>query len=349
MPPFFVVTRLGIGIHNEAWYRRTLSLFEAVTFPSLCAQSCQDFTVLLVIDPDMPSDVRRRLASILEGHANFHIVPLDLTEMRHVHVGGFDYVWDRCQDYVLGRRLVVDPFDYEITAVLDGDDAWHRDTVALVRERVTPEIPGFIAAEQHRHTWIRHSSGMLLSFANGLEWYAGPDVIQSMHHPFWSMGNFIVARFSSGLSACSSRHHAWPSFCNVTMFRTVIAETSHPMWVYVRHDRSELPWQASEKSSNQQSIGQLHRDFGIDFDKVEQWRGAQASGDTMASASHSGMWGTEQLDCYFRITALNRQIDALERAAPENGDADAALLASQRALKAELQRQFRERAMHHFG
>jgi hypothetical protein len=133
------------------------------------------------------------------------------------------------------------------------------------------------------------------------------------------------------------------------MFKTVIAETSYPMWVYVRHDRSESPWQASGKSSDQQRMGQLHRDFGIDFDKVEQWRSAQASGDTTANTTHAGMWGTEQLDCYYRITALNRQIDALERAAAQSGSENTdTLLASQRSLKDELQRQFCERAMGHF-
>jgi hypothetical protein len=35
--PHFVVTRLGIGVHNEDWLHSALGLFEAITFPSLCA------------------------------------------------------------------------------------------------------------------------------------------------------------------------------------------------------------------------------------------------------------------------------------------------------------------------
>jgi hypothetical protein len=346
----FIVTRIGIGIRHENWYRSALSLFEAITFPSLCAQSGVDFTSLLIVDHDMPASAKARLWSIVRGHSNFHIVSIDLSEMHYVRQGCFDYVWDRCQEYLLGNRLIVDPFNYIITSVLDGDDAWHHDTVVLVADKVAEEMPEFLASEPRRHTWFRHSAGMLLSFPDGLEWYAQSDVVLPMRRPFNSMSVFVAARFSSGISACSSRHNGWPSYCHVLNFKTVTADTASPMWVYVRHDRTESPWDANDKSSDPNCLGALRRNFGIDFDKVDEWRKnselrVAGVGDA-APNSHAGMWGTEQLDCYFRITALNRQIAALERHIERDGPdgAASALIEKQRTLRDDLRRIFKEQS-----
>ena len=346
----FVVTRLGIGIHHEDWYRSTLGLFEAVTFPSLCAQSSPDFASLLIVDRDMPAAARSRLAAIIEGRPNFHVVSIDLTAMNYVHQGCFDYVWDRCQDYLLGHRLITNPLDYVVTSVLDGDDAWHSETVARVNDRVRAELPAFLADELRHKTWSRHTGGMCLTFPVGLRWFTHTNVVEPMYKAFIGMSVFVAARFSSGISACSSRHSAWPWYCRVLEFRTVIVKTEEPMWVYVRHDRSEVPWDSEGRRSDPACVENLHRDFAIDFAKVEQWRGDRAlrtaSDDDSIPLQHSGMWAKEQLDCYFRITALNRQIAALEGQAERCGSdtAAAALIARQRALRDELCRVFREQA-----
>src|ERR1700733_15130865 len=125
--PHFVVTRLGIGVRNDDWFRSTLGLFEAITFPSLCAQSSSDFTSLLIVGHDMPPAARARLADIVGRRHNFHIVPINLLDMRHVRQGCFDYVGECCRAYLLSKRLVSDPFSYIPTSVLDSDDGWHRD------------------------------------------------------------------------------------------------------------------------------------------------------------------------------------------------------------------------------
>jgi Putative rhamnosyl transferase len=350
----FIVTRLGIGIQNEDWFRSTLALFEAVTFPSLRAQSCEDFTSLLIVGHDMPASARSRLAEIIGGHPNFHVVPIDLLDMRRVRHGCFDYVWDCCQEYLLANRLIADPFGYIVTSVLDGDDALHRDTVALVRERAAAEMPEFLEAERKYFTWRRHTGGMCLTFPDGLQWFAHPDVVQPMHCPFHSMSVFVAARFSSGISACSSRHSAWPSYCEVLGFKVVAAEAGRPMWVYVRHDRNEVPWQAEHSGSDQGCAEILHGEFAIDFEKMEQWRRNRQLRTVPAAdsvpLSHDGMWAKEQLDTYFRITAFNRQIAALEHE-DEGGRLDAAgqaLLEKQRALRETLRGIYREQALSMF-
>jgi hypothetical protein len=346
----FIVTRIGIGIHNENWHRGALSLFEAITFPSLCAQTCANFTCLLIVDRDIPAGARLRLDAIVNGHRNFHVVPIDLTAMQRVHQGCFDYIWDRCQDYLLASGMIVDPFDYIVTSVLDADDALHRKTLAVVQERMAAEMPAFLASERRNMTWTRHSGGACLTFANGLQWFAHSDVVTPLHYPHLGMSVFVAARFSSGISACSSRHTQWASYCNVVDFKNIKCEQAAPMWVYVRHDRSEVGWDANDEESDSESDRLLHAEFGIDFDKMQRWRAnrelrAIAAGDNIPR-SHAGMAGTEQLDCYFRISALNRQISILERDAQDAG-ADLSpdsLLASQRRARDQLVRRFHEQA-----
>ena len=126
------------------------------------------------------------------------------------------------------------------------------------------------------------------------------------------------------------------------------------MWAYVRHDRTEVPWEVGDMTSDLASAALLRSDFGIDFEKVERWR---ANRDLRALPlsdadphRHPGMAGTEQLDCYFRITALNRQISILEREA-SHADPQAPvhpLLAQQRAARDRLIRIFREQAQSNF-
>jgi hypothetical protein len=348
--PHFAITRLGIGIHNEDWFQSALGLFDAVTLPSLRTQSSTDFTALLIVGHDMPSAARARLDDIVGRQRNIHIVPINLLDMRHVRQGCFDYVWECCQDYLLAKRLVTDPFSYITTSVLDGDDAWHRDTVALVRQHSTAELPELLATEQNDRHWRRHTGGMCLTFPDGLRWFAHSDVVRPLHRPYIGISIFITTRFSSGISACSSRHLAWPAYCEVLGFKAVTAEAGRPLWVNVRHDLAETSWDTEGLISDRKSSDILRREFDIDFAKMDQWRDIRhlhrmAAGPAVPP-HHAGIRAMEQLDCYFRITALNRQIAALEREAASGNldEAGAALLQSQRALRETLQRVYRDQA-----
>jgi Putative rhamnosyl transferase len=348
--PHFVVTRLGIGVRNDDWFQSTLGLFEAITFPSLCAQSSSDFTSLLIVGHDMPPAARARLDDIVGRRHNFHIVPINLLDMRHVRQGCFDYVWECCRDYLLAKRLVSDPFGYITTSVLDSDDGWHHDIVALVRQHSVAEMPELLAMERNDRHWRRHTGGMCLTFPNGLRWFAHCDVVRPLDRPYIGMSVFVTARFSSAISACSSRHLAWREYCEVLGFKTVIAEAGRPLWVNIRHDLAETSWDAQGLISDSQASDVLRRDFGIDFAKVDRWRDSrhlQRTASLDVPLHHAGNSAMEQLDCYFRITALNRQIAALEHEAELEGldESGRTLLETQRALREELRALYRSHAV----
>jgi hypothetical protein len=136
----FVITRLGLGVYNGRWYDYALKAFEAITFPSVSRQTRQDFFWLLTVDSQMPPDARRRLENLLEKHPNYHIVPVDLMQVRGLRHGGTDWLFESCQDYVLQSRLLTDPTDYVITSRIDADDAWSLEVIATVNDSVAEHI-----------------------------------------------------------------------------------------------------------------------------------------------------------------------------------------------------------------
>lgn len=325
----FIVIRLGLGVYNKTWYESRLALFEAVTCASLRAQTNQNFEALIAVDRQIPESALSRLGRITAGAPNFHLLPIDLTELRRVRHGSWDFVWDCCQEYLLEQHLVTDPFDYVITSILDDDDAWHCDTVEMVHRQFAPEVARLIADEPKRLTNYRHTGGQVLTFPRGMKWFAHEDVVQPYEYEFLGISVFVLARFSSGISALSSRHPAWPAMAHIAAFEVKKVEHAQPMWVYVRHDQAEMNWQLPT-ADNPQAIDRgitgalgdpvctaaLRTDFAIDFDKVGAWR---AERNAARQDRHGGFLAREQLDCFFRIAALNRQIAALERKQQRDG------------------------------
>jgi hypothetical protein len=354
----FVVIRLGLGVYNPIWYDGRLALFEAITCPSLRSQTDQDFIALIVVDQQIPRPALSRLCDIIANSPNLHIIELDLTNLRQVRHGSWDFVWDHCQDYIIEQNLLSDPFEYIITSILDDDDAWHRRTVELIHNQMAPELPRLIAEESLSLTNYRHTRGQVLTFPRGLKWFVHNDVVQPFQYEFLGISVFVLARFSSGVSALSSRHPAWPAMAEVAVFDVKTLEHDQPMWVYVRHDQAETVWQEPTISDPQQPAGRgiagepgdpagaaaLCAEFGIDFTKVQVWRAKRR----VQPSRHDGFLAREQLDCVFRIAALNRHIDALERKQRRKGmndDDESLLLEQQRArlkLLDRLQAQGRE-------
>ncbi len=335
----FVVTRFGIGVHNENWYRGALDLFEAITYPSLCAQTRQDFTWLVVVDRKIPESALQRLRQVRSHGRDFHIVPLDLTTIRHVRHGCFDHVWHRCQDYIIEQRLLTDPSEYLITSSIDGDDAWRRDMVELVHGHLRPELARLVADERSRSAVVRHTCGQVLTFPRGLQWFAQADVVQPLDYEFIGMSVFVLARFSSGISVLSSRHSAWAAMAHALMFNERKLHLDRPMWAYVRHDRTQVAWQIDTAVSDPVCDETLHADFGIDFAKMAKWRANDAVRRAQSLPDrHVGLSGGEQQDCCFRIAALNCQIAALERKQQHDvlDNEDALLLLKQREARLRL-------------
>jgi len=332
----FVITRLGLGIYDDVRLAKAMDLFEAVTLPSLANQTSQEFVCLIVTDAHLPTASRNKLDRLLAGNSNFFIVPIDVTGLVQVHIGCFDWVWDQCQDFILAAGLLDDPRDYIVTSILDADDGWHRDVVSLVNGFFAQRLSKLRSMEKDRTTWIRHSSGMAMTFPRGFQWYIAANKVDVLNMEFHSMAVFVTSRFSSGISACSSRHSQWREYSKVVQFDVAVEGLDRPMWVYTRHDEGVVPWNASQAMQIDARLeNELATTFGIDIEKIRRWRAAYPVG---ANSIYPGQRGTgEQYDRIFRIASVNRKLRALK----DQMSADRSDLTS---LKEEIKRCETERA-----
>ena len=315
MPQHFVVTRIGLGVYDEGCLADMIDLFEIVTLPSLVGQTSQQFIWLVVIDAGMPVAARRRIEARLRPYPHFHVVAIDVTRLTHVRQGCFDWVWDCCQDHIMETGLIDDTGQYVVTSLIDADDAWHRDVVGTVNAHMASRLPGLTVGEENRGTWLRHTAGIAATFTRGYKWFIEHDAWEPAVSPFMSMSVFVAARFSSGISVCSSRHLGWPSYCKVLAFEMQEVEQNAPMWLYVRHHRTTQPWDAAAIEPAGAAVSRERcESFGIDLERLRQWRDRSSGGSGKPHrTAHAGRSASEQYDRIFKLAALNRQIAALQR------------------------------------
>jgi hypothetical protein len=202
----FVLTRIGIGQYAQRWFDSALDLFEAVTLSSLRNQTNQQFEWLVTVDVDMPRAAHDRVRDLLSPYPNFHLIPIDVAHLQRMRHGCFDWAFDACQDYILGRGLVTDPSEYVITSIIDSDDGWHREVAATIKDEMEQHRPTLSTEEASRTYHIRHTSGIAATFPLGLRWFPTANCAEPLKYPFMSNAVFVLSRFSSGISASSSRH-----------------------------------------------------------------------------------------------------------------------------------------------
>src|SRR5690242_1987923 len=104
----FNVSFLGRPLPDRAWLAHRFELFEHFCFPSVVAQSCQDFKWLLFFDPHLDEDSRARIETY-RRFKNFEPV----------------YIDEAVNAPILSRSVEsrLHGFDYLITSRLDNDDA----------------------------------------------------------------------------------------------------------------------------------------------------------------------------------------------------------------------------------
>jgi hypothetical protein len=309
----FVITRIGLAIYDEVRLNKMIDLFAAVTLPSVKGQSKQDFIWLIVVDAACPVASKNRIVSLIAGHRNYHCVPLDLTNVMNVRLACFDWVWDCCQTFILENHLIGSPEEYVITSIIDADDAWNRETIAMVDRLVVARMPEALGKKDSRGTWLRHSVGLTITFHDGYVWYISSRKLWPLKNEFRSMSVFIVARFSSGISACSCRHTQWRKYSEILEFEAISLPSKEPMWIYSRHDEAVESWNARQGMQMPASfVERLEKMFGVECQRVDRWLLDYPPKEE--TEKHFNPSAALQYDLMFRIAARNRQIRALEKA-----------------------------------
>lgn len=164
-----LATRIGIGVYDQAWFDYRLRLFESITVPSMKAQTCQDFSWLLIVDREMPAKAREQLDQAIAGMSNAKIVAVEFkTDLKATVVR-----WSK-------RRAVAKGVEYVMTSRLDDDDAMRVDAF----ERLHREAAEFIRVDNYHYA--------VFSFNLGCMWLPSRRLGYTRYHDSHSLALSLV-------------------------------------------------------------------------------------------------------------------------------------------------------------
>jgi len=149
----YILTRFNTGLYGpnprrrigpEEWMEHRIELFTTITLPSIAAQTCQDFTWLVLMDRQTPDRDLRTLERC--ACPTMKLTFLEPGQPRWLHEfapGSYDL----------------------ITTRLDNDDAFHRDTVQSIQDAWRSESP-----HQAKPWLIICPFGLILNLADRQMW-----------------------------------------------------------------------------------------------------------------------------------------------------------------------------------
>lgn len=322
-PGMLICTRFGLGVQDMRWFHHRLRLLEAITAPSLSAQTSQDFHWVIFVDPDLDLSVRRRLQKITVATPQAHVL-----ESSAFKPG-------TAVDLV--KRFGLSRDGYMLTARIDDDDAWSRDTV----ERVYSIAADWLV----RYSGANHP-GVGITFPAGYEWLIsdtididkrnlGKHVIrrQSLRpyfNPFLSLSCFVLSAIDTQATSISTSHSRLAASLTDLGLDVLTERDESRMWLYTRHKQADSAIQKSADEPKAVNLLELEQRFGISADLVT---------DYIANANSFGYVTAKR--SIAKRTALRRELATVDQLhgshAPESAEAKA-LQQQRAALEEELTR-----------
>lgn len=264
VPTMLLSTRFGLGIQDRRWFDHRLQLIEAITAASLANQTRQDFVWAVFVDPSLDPLVRGELQRIIQPAGRAIIDDQDTYNGRSAHN--------------LAMQLNLDRDGYVLTARLDDDDAWHRQTVEKVYR---------VAADWlERRMDMRHP-GVAITFPHGLEWlmYDMVDIdkraegrhvvrrqsLRNYTYPFLGTSVFVLADTQTGITALANSHSKMAETLPRHGLDLLIQDDEPAMWLYVRHKQTVSSLQKARSDAMEIDLQDLELRFGIDANLVTHY------------------------------------------------------------------------------
>jgi hypothetical protein len=119
--------KYGGPVNNDSWLKDRFELFERYCFPSIKAQTNQNFTWLVYFDVDTPENFKVKNNQLKNDFTNF-------TPKYVVNFSAFE---NELPKHI--NSHLKDEEAYIITTRLDNDDCFHRNTVDVIQSHFVPE------------------------------------------------------------------------------------------------------------------------------------------------------------------------------------------------------------------
>lgn len=122
----FLIIPFNAGCKDAGWLERRLELFRNFTMPSIKAQTNQNFTTVMLVDPDTPEEIKQELRDELNA-------TLYLTESWWAVDRG-DLVEDVNEEFSEFFFGLYKDVDWIITSRCDSDDALANNYIEVTQE-----------------------------------------------------------------------------------------------------------------------------------------------------------------------------------------------------------------------
>lgn len=134
--PLVIVTRSGIGVFDMEWWEARLSLFRAVTLPSILnAARGYELTWFLLLDEDMPPKALSKLRAFIRETDGENVIRLTFVRSSvEMNRAGLNAI-----------RSVAGDSERVLAMRIDDDDAISQDAIAAAQSQLTSyELPGVV-------------------------------------------------------------------------------------------------------------------------------------------------------------------------------------------------------------
>lgn len=243
-----VITRFGLGVFSEDWYRHRFALLEAITMPSVLGQTCKDFEWILILDSEAPNFVFKKMDELAS------------LDSRIKYVKRSPIIEDSIPGDV--RELSDFDADFVLTSRIDDDDAIALDTYAIVHEKAKRAIDAGSV------------KGVLATFRDGYEVDLIKGRFAEYSHPSHSMAIHLLLP-SAVKSNCYSFSHTKIAKKDVLFYdwqhfecSSLVAERS---WLYIRHAQVDSRLNKVRKGHveiTDEVAVEWQEKFGVDPDKL---------------------------------------------------------------------------------
>ena len=206
----------GQAIDREQWLERRLDLFERYCFPSLCAQTCQDFKWFLLFDNKTPEKYKERVTSYKDRCPQIQLIAIQPTSALQL----ISIIQDVVKDFTKEHLKLHPDEETLITTYLDNDDALRSDFVEIVQE---------YAAKLKPRTFI--------SFINGIQYFTELQIATRIRYKNNHFISFIeeINAFNPLMTVYGFGSHFYIERIKNCEIKYIDSE---PMWVEVVHEEN---------------------------------------------------------------------------------------------------------------
>lgn len=264
VPKLLIATRFGIGVTDRPWLEHRLDLISSITAPSLASQSNSELTWAILVDDNIPDDLRAGLEQAIEPLADAHIVR------------GIQYPYSSRGFQDLARDFGnVGPGERMLTARLDDDDAWNRRTVEWVYDAMAAWVesdsskPGLGVSFDRVVEWVMYDMLNVHQLVKGRRSIT-PAATREVVEPFASMSVFVLSPLSMEVSARSVGHQLMHDWLSEQGFDVRVLEPGEPASLYCRHKQANTSPSKGHADPVELDldIDDLSKRFGIDPERT---------------------------------------------------------------------------------